>query len=49
MCNKAVDSYAHSLGSIPNCYKAQKMCDKTASTYPSTIQFIPDRFKTQNV
>ena len=44
MCNKAADSYAHSLGSIPNCYKAQKICDKAASTYPSTIQFIQEMF-----
>ena len=34
MCNKAVDNYAHTLGSVLDCYKTQNMRDKAASTYP---------------
>ena len=45
LCNKAVDDYAHVLGSVPDCYKIQKMCNKAASTFPFIIKFAPDRFK----
>ena len=26
MCDNAVDNYAHTLGSVPDCYKTQKSC-----------------------
>ena len=46
MCNKAVDSYPHTLEHFSKCYKTQKMCDKAVSTYPPITRFVPECYKT---
>ena len=43
LCNKAVDDYAHVLGSVPDCYKTQKICDKAANTCPFVFDSVPEQ------
>ena len=48
ICNEAVDSYAHALELVHNCYcyKTQKMCNKTVNT---SIHFVPECYKNQEM
>ena len=33
MYNRVVDTYAHTLEFVPNCYKTQKICDNPANIF----------------
>ena len=48
-CNKAVDTYAHALQFVPNCFKTQNICNKAVDTHASAMQLVPDWCKTQRM
>ena len=49
MCNKAVDSYPHALGFVPEYFMTQKMGDKAVNTYSSKIKFVPECSMTREI
>ena len=49
MCDKAVDSYPHTLKFFLDCYITQKLWDIAANTHPSTMKFVSDCYKTQEI
>ena len=42
MCDKAVNTYPHTL-------KTHKMCDKAVDNHPSPTKYVPDRYRTEKM
>ena len=41
MCDKAVNTYPHTLKFFSECYKTHKMCDKAVDNHPSPTKYVP--------